>query len=83
MRLPGREKAALQLAETETGFQIITPDLDNLLGWGSGKVRACTMTIAKGAEITPPGYKNLSQWSLEDLLVLLSGVGSLFGLQIP
>lgn len=83
LRLPGREKAALQLAETETGFQIITPDLDKLLGWGSGKVRACTMTIAKGAEITPPGYKNLSQWSLEDLLVLLSGVGSLFGLQIP
>lgn len=83
LTLPGREKAALHLSETETGFRIITTDLNKLLGWDGEKVSACTMTIAKGTEITVPGYKNLDQWSLEDLLVLLSGVGSLFGLQIP
>ena len=83
LALPGREKAALHLSETETGFQITTPDFDKLIGWGRGKASTCTMIIAKGAEITAPEYKNLSQWSLEDLLVLLSGVGSLFGLQIP
>lgn len=83
LALPGREKVALHLSETETGFQVITPEFDKLIGWGSGKAGTCTMVIAKGTEITVPGYKNLDQWSLEDLLVLLSGVGSLFGLQIP
>ena len=83
LALPGRKKAALHLSEMENGFQIITPDFDKLMGWGSGKSGVCTMTIATGAEITAPVYKNLDQWSLEDLLVLLSGVGSLFGLQIP
>jgi len=38
--------------------------------------------VAKGSGFDTPGYKNLDQWSLQDLLALLGGIGGLLGLQI-
>ena len=40
------------------------------------------MTIRKGSEISIPEYKNLDQWSLDDLKVLLGGIGSLIGIWV-
>ena len=37
------------------------------------------MTVRKGAAITPPDYKNLDKWSLDDLLILLGSIGGLLG----
>ena len=37
------------------------------------------MTVRKGSAITTPKYKNLDEWSLDDLLVLLGSIGGLLG----
>lgn len=86
--LTGDKAVTLYLKETESGLQIITENFEKLLSALTGQKPnsgsrpvACTMTMQKGNEITTPDYKNLSDWSLEDLLILLGGVGSLFGLK--
>ena len=40
------------------------------------------MTVRKGSAITTPKYKNLDEWSLDDLLVLLGSIGGLLARQI-
>ena len=42
----------------------------------------CTVSITQGREIAPPEYRNLDQWSLEDLWTLLKGLGSLIGIDL-
>ncbi len=82
------EAAALTLTETEDGFQLKTEDLRQLLRVLSREEPteaseiACVMTVRQGAQIATPSYKNLDEWSLEDFLTLLSGIGSLIGLQL-
>ena len=80
---------ALNLAQNESGFTIQTEDFDLLMDLlmdrkpeTERKPVTCTMTLQKGAAITTPGYKNLDSWSLEDLITLVEGIGSLFGLKI-
>lgn len=82
LTLPEKEAISLTLTETENGFQIKTRDFAELVGLEGKNPYDCTMTVTKGAAITTPTYKNLDQWSWEDLLVLLKGVGSLFGINI-
>lgn len=43
----------------------------------------CTLTIMQGTEIAVPEYRNLDQWSLEDLWTLIKGLGSLIGIHLP
>lgn len=42
----------------------------------------CTLTIMQGNEIAVPEYRNLDQWSLEDLWTLIKGLGSLIGINL-
>lgn len=79
----------LNMMETESGFRILTDDFDLLMVLLSGKESAsernpvsASLALQKGAEIITPDYKNLDVWSLDDLLTLVGGVGSLFGLKI-
>ena len=50
-----------------------------LIGINSQKGFDSTMTVRKGSAITTPKYKNLDEWSLDDLLVLLGSIGGLLG----
>lgn len=42
----------------------------------------CSMIISGGSIIDKPGYKNLNQWTASDFLGLMSGVGSLIGINL-
>jgi len=41
----------------------------------------CTLSLMPGDEIVTPEYRNLDQWSMEDLWTLLKGLGALLGIQ--
>lgn len=43
----------------------------------------CTLQVSPGSSVDVPAYRNLDQWSMEDLVALLSGLGGLLGLQLP
>lgn len=80
-----QEPILLNLSETENSFCISTEDFGQLLDALDPKDKergaiACIMTVSKGSSIEVPSYNNLDQWSLEDFLKLLSGIGSLVGL---
>lgn len=79
----------LNLFETEAGLNIQTDHFEWLMDEIAGKESdlqaeavSCKLVLQKGAGIDTPEYKNIRDWSLEDLLVLLGGVGSLFGLEV-
>lgn len=63
--------------------QNIRPLLNFLLEQEKIKPAICTMTVAPGGNVTVPEYRNLDQWSGEDLLTLLTGFGALLGLKMP
>lgn len=63
--------------------QDITP-LINLFREKPMKTPAvCTLTLMQSTEIAVPEYRNLDQWSLEDLWTLIKGLGSLIGIHLP
>lgn len=74
------------LRGTETGFRLATDQFEDLMNLFRDKKNAgnsaCVMHISKGSSITAPEYKNLDQWSAEDLLTLLGGLGGLLGVTI-
>lgn len=76
----------LNLQSTETGFRISTDQFEALMSaFGDEKKTgssSCVMTVTKGSNFSTPKYKNVDQWSGEDLLTLLGGIGALFGLNI-
>lgn len=89
MILEGESPVTVYLQETSEGLRLETDDFSSLLGILSEDrststiaFDSCTMLVSKGSDIETPSYKNLDQWSFEDLLVLLGSVGTLFGLQI-
>ncbi len=43
----------------------------------------CTLTLSPGKAVDVPQYRNLDQWSMDDLYTLLSGLGGLLGLKMP
>lgn len=84
-----QETIAVNLMETDNGLRIQTNQFEQLMAYVTGQEieddaepAACTMTLQAGAEIAAPEYKNLDAWSLDDLLVLLGGIGSLIGLSL-
>ena len=38
------------------------------------------IVISRGSNVVTPDYRNLDQWSMEDFLILLEGIGSFLGL---
>jgi len=77
----------MRLFPTEKGFRLQTNDFYTLLEVFTGKDREksgiCTLDFSKGSGVSEvPGYRNFTQWSMEDMLTLLSGFGSLLGLKI-
>ncbi len=76
--------------KTEQGLRLETEDLISLFQLvnqaetisSNAAKAACVLTISKGADIETPGYKNLDQWSMQDFLTLLAGVGSLVGIRL-
>ena len=81
LKLPEKPSVSLNLAQTEDGLRIRTEDFAALMGIDSRKHFDSTMTIRKGADIVTPDYKNLDEWSFDDLLVLLGSIGGLLGLK--
>ena len=79
LTLPGKSPISLNLSQAQDGFQIQTKDFAALIGINSQKGFDSTMTVRKGSAITTPKYKNLDEWSLDDLLVLLGSIGGLLG----
>ena len=79
LTLPGKSPISLNLSQAQDGFQIQTKDFAALIGINSQKGFDSTMTVRKGSAITMPKYKNLDEWSLDDLLVLLGSIGGLLG----
>ena len=63
--------------------QNIRPLLNFLLEQEKVKPAICTLTVSPGGDVAVPEYRNLDQWSGEDLLALLAGFGSLLGLKLP
>lgn len=79
LTLPEKSPISLNLSQAQDGFQIQTKDFAALIGINSRKGFDSTMTVRKGTAITPPDYKNLDEWSLDDLLILLGSIGGLLG----
>ena len=62
--------------------QNIRPLLNFLLEQDKVKPAICTLTVSPGGTVTVPEYRNLDQWSWEDLLALITGFGGLLGLKL-
>jgi len=77
----------LKLVPKETGFSLQTEDFGALMQLLTDtqifQNNPCTMTVTKGSDFETPEYKNFVDCSLEDLLTLLSGIGSLIGIKLP
>ena len=76
----------LNLTAAEDGVRIVTEDFAQLMDIMLERDKkaeqsiSCAMTLSKGAAIQVPEYKNMDQWSLEDLVTLLGGIGALVGI---
>ena len=84
LTLDGEGEPVVTIRETG-GLIMKTEDLLGLWNGFAGKTGPenlvfCELTLGPGEKVAAPGYKNLDQWMLEDLLVLLRGIGGLFGL---
>lgn len=78
-------EVSLNLQSAGEGFRIETDQFESVVSLldehpAEGSSR-CVMTVTAGGETEVPDYKNIDQWSGEDLVILLTGIGSLFGLQ--
>lgn len=80
LRLANKNPIQLKLTEGENGFRIETRDIFELLGIQTEKTADCAMLVQKGSDVITPEYKNMDQWSFDDLLVLLRGIGAIIGL---
>lgn len=81
-----RTELTVTFLPTETGFSLVSSDFHGLMHLllqtkDSGD-SPCVLNVSKGADIETPEYQNFSQWSLDDFLSLMSGLGSLFGINL-
>lgn len=78
----------VNFVSTDTGFRLQTDKFEAIMDFldpkeGEPRTQSrCTMSVSKGTDVETPEYKNLNRWSMEDLLILLGGIGSLFGLNL-
>ena len=79
------DQLTLNLQKGERGFLLKCDDFEGLMHIVSGMPDSgnsqCTMEVLKDAQVNTPEYKSLHQWSMDDMLILLSGVGDLLGLK--
>ncbi len=79
------DKARLQLNLAGEGdnltviSQNVAPLLNLFLKKPLESPAICTLTVSPGGEVPVPEYQNLDQWSADDLLALLGGLGGLLG----
>ena len=77
----------LNLAGEEDALTIRSQDVSPLINLFLEKAMEspviCTLTVSPGREVAVPEYRNLDQWSMEELLALLAGFGELLGLKLP
>lgn len=79
LMLPEKEPLSMVLTQTADGFRIQNLRLGQLVEKKNLFTDAAwDLTVTKGADLTRPPYKNMDQWSFEDLLILLNGVWSVF-----
>lgn len=75
----------LTMKQVEDGLIISTDQFEDMMTLLGAEEKEgdshCQMKISKGASVSVPEYKNLDQWSGDDLLTLLGGFGALFGLK--
>ena len=76
LSLPEKDDMIWYLSEEEDGVSASTDDLSVVWKSLEGKKASCSMLIKKGAEISAPDYKNLDEWSFQDLLTLFTGIGT-------
>lgn len=76
----------LTFTETENGIKIEAEDLRGIFQhiWKRSIEReekpvSGSVVFSKGSEILTPEHRNLDQWSMEDFLILLEGLGGLIG----
>lgn len=79
--LPGKDTIRMQLYPCESGFQLHTLDFAEIIGFSDTAEYDCVMKIEKGSYVEMPGFKNLDKWSFQDFTILLTGIGSLLGIQ--
>lgn len=63
--------------------QNVTPFLNLFVKKPLDHPAICTLELSPGGEVAVPEYRNLDQWSVEDLFALLTGLGGLLGLKLP
>lgn len=78
LNLPQKEPIALNLTEAENGFRVQSRELEDLTKNGLFADCDWDVTVTKGSDIVKPPYKNLDSWSMEDLLIFLNGIWSVF-----
>lgn len=80
------DSVSCNLSQTPEGFRLETADFEALmhllLGTGDSADSPCVLTVGQGNEFATPAYKNFADWSLDDMITLAGGVGSLFGFHI-
>lgn len=77
----------LNLTGEGEGFTLTTQVFERILSAITGKEKSestiCTLTVSPGEPLeTVPEYRNLSDWSFEDLMLLLSRLGNLVGFKL-
>lgn len=79
----------LNLTRAKTGFRVQTQDITVLTDYLLGKTRegyrkpvSCEMHVIPGVSFETPQYRNLDDWSLNDFVTLMEGVGALLGISI-
>ncbi len=63
--------------------QNVTPLLNLFLKKPLESPAICTLRVSPGDDVAVPEYRNLDQWSMEDLFALIKGFGVLLGVQLP
>lgn len=74
LQLPNKPPVSMKLESAEHGFLIESSELDKLVKTKLLTGFLCKATVTKGTAVRSPEFKNLSQWSLEDLLIFLNGI---------
>lgn len=78
----------MNVTRNEDGLRIATDDFAQLMAILAGrkgntaKEVSCVMTLMPGSAISAPEYSHISQWSSEDLLQLLRGLGRWLGIAL-
>lgn len=84
LSLKNGETADFTLEEAEKGFAVKAEDFSPLYAALTKQIPSRpykgTVTVEKGTAFSAPAYINLDQWSMDDFLILLEGLGGMMGI---